>query len=327
MVLTPSTHILKKLVLIKQIYKQAYEHSKKKNSYISRIQAVIGFDWANEAIIKAGIQALDPSVAIKEGVNAFLQQCENLLSRNQLGNLTHRNEFRHVHRIRNHAQHDARYPTFDEVQDCRTYTRDFLKSIAEQIWAINWDEISLSQAIIHPEIRTYLQRAEGDFLEGNYLRSVTNASIGLSWALSSANYLLIERYPFPPQFQRPFSTTSLDNYELSNLESDLSRFFDEHTQWLKWEKQKLNELITVLAFGLDLEMYKRFTVISPNINFATAGNPWIDRQRDRYSEEEADFVVQFATDSLIKIESIVGDLRAPFGKETSDNLKVIDLDQ
>ncbi|CAN5725256.1 hypothetical protein BH24ACI2_BH24ACI2_01210 [soil metagenome] len=51
----------KKLILVKQIYQRALIQAQAKHSYVDCIFAVVGFDLANETVLKAVVSALNPT--------------------------------------------------------------------------------------------------------------------------------------------------------------------------------------------------------------------------------------------------------------------------
>jgi hypothetical protein len=88
--------------------------------------AVIGFDLANETILKAVAVELNNTIKLKRYFNEVIEQINAELGKKGKPQLNTTNIGK-VHDIRNATQHHARYPTEIELNDCRTYTRDFLE--------------------------------------------------------------------------------------------------------------------------------------------------------------------------------------------------------
>ena len=322
MTLSIGTLTLKKLVLIKQTYNRAQEDSKSSYRYLSRIQAVIGFDWATEAIAKAAIREFDSKVKFKNNLHDLIQQCNSLLQSSNMRTISHTKELLYVRKIRNEAQHEARYPNNDELQDCRTYARDFLQEIVSQVWNVEWDDISMADAIEHPEVKEYIKRAESRFGQDDYKGAVINAVVALKWAFNASNKALIKSNYSPPDFQHNINSWRDDNYELRGLIGYLDNHFDDLTRWVKDENSKQSELTAVIAYGLDIKMYQKYISLAPNVDFSLGGNPHIDFKPNEYTEDDANFVLQYCIDSIMTLESAVGDLAAPFGEINRSKLVV-----
>lgn len=316
---------LNKIILIKQTYNRAQKDSKSSYRYLKRIQAVIGFDWATEAIIKTAIRKFDSRVKFKNDLNDLVKQCNSLLQSNQLQAISDIKELSHVRKIRNQAQHEARYPNNDELQDCRIYTRDFLREFVFYVWNVKWDDISMADAIEHPEVKEYIKEAESRFSQNDYKGAVINAVIAFEWAFNASNKALIKSSYSPPAFQHDIQSWRDDNYELRGVVGYLNIYFDKLTRWVKDENNKKRELTAVIAYGLDIKMYQKFSSLAPNVDFSIGGNPWIDLKPNKYTEDDANFVLQYCIDSIMQLESAVGDLAAPFGEINSSKLVVDDF--
>ena len=173
----------KKLILVKQLYQQAILQSASQYSTIKRILGVIGFDLAIETLLKTVVMAFDSSKVPPDKFNDIVQRANALLIKNGLNELPDRGNINYVHSIRNDAQHKAKYPNMDDVSDCRTYTRDFVDKIVNEVWAVSFEDISLSDSIQHIEIKKIILEAETALSQEDYQKAVENAAVGLTRSL------------------------------------------------------------------------------------------------------------------------------------------------
>src|SRR5262249_12091804 len=77
----------------------------------------------------------------------------------------------HVHDIRNDAQHRTKYPTGSEVNDCRTYVRDFLQKIVSGVWGLEFKRISTAGLIQQRGLRGVLSEADAALASGKKPKS------------------------------------------------------------------------------------------------------------------------------------------------------------
>ena len=175
----------KKLILVRQFYQKAVVQAEVMHSDIDRIMAIITLDLANETILKAVVSAVAPVKNPERFFHKLVDQANNELVTAGLAPIHHIVELKRVHDIRNDAQHKVKYPNENEVSDCRTYTRDFLRQIVLEIWGISFESISLVDVIQHTKIKGYLAEAEQHLANGEYAEAVVKSSAGFGWAISN----------------------------------------------------------------------------------------------------------------------------------------------
>lgn len=281
---------LKKLVLVKQLYQQAYLHSEARSSPVSRIIAVVTFDLATETILKAVFSSLNPSKNPEKEFQGLVSSVESSLTPIGLSSLPDKVQIQHVRSIRNDAQHKAKYPTEIEVNDCRTYTRDFLEHLTIQVWNKNFDEISLIDLIQHPKIKELLVKAETYFKNGEYPEATAYAEVVFNKCIN----LVIKRVIGElPQFQGTLST-SRDSYMALD---------------------KMKTMVMLQTLGLNFAEYAKYQQASSSVLPIETrdGNIRWRLRGEKPEEEEAKFTVNYVIDAILQVESYVGDIEKPFG--------------
>ncbi|BDQ31142.1 hypothetical protein NZNM25_01460 [Nitrosopumilus zosterae] len=293
--------ILKKLALSKQIFQRGLIHSQSETN-VDKLMAVILFDLSTETVLNAIITSIDSSKTPSDGFPSLLNQVESMLTSATLGGIPDRANILRVHSIRNDAQHDARYPNNSEVSDCQTYTRDFLKKIVEQVWGLNFEQISLADLIQNEKIKNILKDADLA-LERKEIQTAINESVmGLEKTLSIVGGSLVGG-SLTYLFDQIVTTSSFDGMKGN----------DEITRSFK----KIQETLRFVSLGLDYSKYLKFKSITGQPLF-TLGN---DKPKDFFDQKkdpalnDAEFVVAFAIDSVLLIEEKVGDIDKPFGKD------------
>jgi hypothetical protein len=292
----------KRLILIKQLYQQALIQAGDHSSSIRRIMAVIGFDLAIETMLKAVVSALDTKKVADREFQAIIQQADDLLAKNSLLEVPDKAHIRHVHEIRNGVQHKATYPNDTDISDCRTYTRDFLQKVTQEVWGLSFEKISLSELVKHPKVREDLLAGEAALSEGNYVEAVRQASIGLERA-----FLLLER--------------KLVGRGLKFIRGIMvERGFDDIVSSPDVLKtlEKMQETMLHLLMGsneADHAHYKQ--IAGPMVWYIGQGGPYPKhfRIKQDVDDHEAEFVLNYCIESVIEIENRVVDIDNPYLRE------------
>jgi hypothetical protein len=263
----------KKLILMRRLFQRALVMAESHPNEVDRILAVVGFDLTVETVMKAAVVSLDSSRRVAEGFDGLLQQTEDLLAARGLEPLPDRANVLHIHRIRNDAQHKARYPSPSEVQDCRTYARDFLLKFTNLVWGSVFERMSTIEIIQNEQIRTILQEAEAMLSTGEHKESIRRGALALT-----RGFALVERLILgpTPAWESPFS------------EFSLGRRYDEPLR-------RLRLLVQLGVLGLDVREYIRYLFVLEQA----------EMRNTAITEDEAEFVLGFCSETVARIESYV----------------------
>jgi len=304
----------KKLLLVKQLYQQAILQSSSENSVIKRIMAVIGFDLASETVLKAVVRALDTTVIFKGRFHELIDQVNRLLDDNGMSHIEDKANIKDVHKLRNLAQHEVRSPNVNEVNDCRTYTRDFLRKIVLKVWDVDFNNIRLSNNIQNSKIRDFLLKSEEAFKNGEYSESVKYAAGGLSLSLISVKKAIVGGVPRRPintaSFTRP-SGRPLGSTHFSEPEHTQSRYEEDLNKVMK----RMQETLLYIGLGMNYSEYMNYKKIVGDISFSVGSTePIMYGNKKPLDRDDAEYVISYCSEAIVQIESVVGDLKKPFGK-------------
>jgi hypothetical protein len=280
----------RKLVLVCQFYGRAIQLADSP-SPVDHIMAVIVFDLAAETALKAACTALDPRHVPKNDFQPLSQQVDSLLLGVGLGSLPRMATLQQVHNLRNNAQHRATYPHPSEVQDCRTYTRDFLDDLVQQVWGIAFADISLADTVRHMETRQLLKDAELALDQGDLPPVLENAVRATSRALAS-----VARAVVGPDVGKPMYSWGLGGQVGPTMHQQSDKAM-----------ARMQEMLLYVALGLDYGAAKRIervTGVLTNGDLVGMNQP--------LTRLDAERVLAHAIDTVVQIEERVGDLDAPF---------------
>lgn len=297
----PITH--RKLAIVKQLYNWGVSQGSDL-APPSRIIAVIAFDLACESALHAAAVALNPSGTISDKFTfqQLIKQVQDGLSQANLGTLEDVSNLRHVHSIRNDAQHKAKYPNETDIGDARTYTRDFLQKLIRQVWDFQFENISLVDLIQSDQLRSLLSKAETD-LHGNVLSDAAKSSaIAFAIAIGKAEPAIVGNSPRAPSFGNLGSLPHEFQTRISSFEDQLRRSSQSF--------DRLQRSILCLALGINYIAYLRFESLTGRVRFYASGNSEVFGTKKNLTREEAEFIVRFAIDATIQIESRLDDVNS-----------------
>lgn len=292
----------KKLILVKQLYQNAVVLSGSQHSTINRILSIIGFDLSIETSLRAAVGSLDSSRTPADGFQGLIQQVDNLCTQAGMNPIPDRANIQHIHSIRNDAQHKAKYPNESDINDCRTYTRDFLHKIFFEIWGVDFENISLVDIVQHDRVKRFLAEAETALEQKDYQLAVQHSAAGLTYALNRVQRAVVG---YMPSFTNRFMM--IDSFGREASESNGRDVYQAF--------KRIQDTVMYLSMGMNYSEYMKYKQISGFVIFTISGEPNFQGMKENIEPDEAEFVVAYCTESIEKIESLVGDINAPFGRE------------
>lgn len=290
----------KKLILVKQLYQQALVQSASQHSTIGRILSVIGFDLAIETMLRAVVGSLDVSKTPADGFQGLAQQCDALLTVAGCNLIPDKANILYIHSIRNDAQHKAKYPNESDVSDCRTYCRDFLQKVIADVWGLDFERISLTDAIQDDKVKQLLTEAETALSQKDYQQAIHQAAAGLTWALNCAKTAVVGRLP---SFAGAISLLDAFGEPMS----------ESHARDAYRALQRMQETLLYIALGMNYTDYMKYKQIAGHVYFTLDGSHHRQGGEENPDANDAEFTVAYCTDTVVQIESHVGSLQAPFG--------------
>jgi hypothetical protein len=292
----------KKLIIVKQLFQNALIQSASHHSLIDRLLSVIGFDLANETLLRVIASSLDSSKSPADGFQGLIQQCDALLIGDGHNVIPDKANIQYIHSLRNDAQHKAKYPNESDVSDCRTYARDFLHKISAELWGLDFEQISLIDVIQHEKVKQYLLDAENFLSKGNYQEAIHFASAGLTWTLNRVATALVGRLPsfaggmvLIDVFGKPMSDSKgIDGFRAI---------------------ERMQDTLLYVALGVNYTEFIRYQKFVGQVVFTGDGNSLNQGKLEPAEPNDVEFVVAYSINTVIQIEGIVGNIDAPFGSE------------
>ena len=282
----------KKLVIIKMIYYRATVFAKNEHSLSDRVMASILFDLTVETTFytllisnSSGKQAHTFSELIKN-VNQLLSQ--------QNKSLPPTSSIKHVHLIRNNAQHHLIFPTKSDLDDCRIYVRNFLNDFLKEVYGIDFTKLSLTTLIHNSGSKQCFVNAETAIDQGNYNEAVKLANIGFWTAFNHAGQGSVG-YPIYPDLYRIKLKSDVVNTEYREENVTIAL-------------RLIQDSVRNLALGVNHLDFSRFSAIAGTVHIDSAGKYTVKGIANNIGRGDAEFVLSFAIDKVVQFEDRVGDL-------------------
>jgi hypothetical protein len=278
------------------MYQRALIQSENTHNFVDRIFAVIGFDLANETVLKVTVSALKPAKKIADSFQSVLDQAEVELNARSIV-ISDKTKIQHVHNLRNDAQHKAKYPNEYDASDCRTYTRDFLTQIFSDVWGKSFESMSMIDSIQNQTIKSLLLEAEQDLIKDDFKNTIVKSKAAFQMMITGIADLLTEQ--ITPKITGIFVEQIFKKPE-SNRE-----LFDAFIS--------TRDLIAFQIIGISSLEFLKYKRITRFINMTITGFGRYTSVRLSSSKglnkEAAEFVISFVTNATILIERFDEDIR------------------
>lgn len=278
----------RRLVLAKQVYQRALALAHGTVGAVDGTLAVIEFDFALETVVKSVFRAFDQQRRMPEKLTELVSETNGLLQAQGYPPIAGAQNIHRVRGIRNAAQHEARTPTVDEVNDCRTHTHDFLAHVLNAVWGVAIDTLSMADAVQQPEVRRLLLDSERCLHAGNYLEAVQRSGAALTRAimhLYSAGLVMIPD---------------------SSLQVVLV---------------PMMQVVNFSALGLNYAEYMRYKQVAGENHYDAGGKLYSSGVKEPLDRKDAEHAVAYCEKTVLEIETRVGSLDEPFGiRRASDGL-------
>jgi len=280
----------KKLVLVKEIYHRALNLSQFAHRNIDKMLAVVQFDLANETALKAIAVDLNPMIGLQRSFPEVIKQVE--LELDKKGKiLPGVIQIQSVHNLRNVTQHHARFPNETELNDCRTYTRDFLVQVFSDVWGESFESISLIDLIKNNVAKNHLLEAEQNFAEDDFSKAVAKSKGAFQIVIDGLADLI---------------TGKIDSFVNGIVVSSYAKKTEPNKQVFS-ALQRIRELIAFQTIGINSQEYFRYEKFASFVIVdaqKSGGLIFRIKSSKEPTKEEAEYVFNFVVNAIIMIESL-----------------------
>lgn len=267
--LTPDER--RRLAFIRGLYRQAQQISETGGPMMAT--ALLLIHDATELFLVLVVEHLN--IPAKTGIT-FMQYWD------LVPQLTHKKSMDRLNTARGSLKHKGVSPADTVVRELVSIAHSFLIDSSHVFLGVNFDAISMVDAIANAQVRDLLAAAETELEQKKPTEAITQAAQAAYLANTPLSRRLIESRP--------------------------SAFDPEGDRWAREAIVELAENITLVTLGVNQALYARFRRISPSVVRSMAGS-WQVRWRggQEASTDDARFAIDFVTDFALAAERVFGE--------------------
>lgn len=286
--------ILRRLAIIKQLYNQGVEQTKRSENLASF--SILSFHDSVEMLLK-----LYSEFKNKKEVFSFPKYWDEfpeLPLKEQMNSLSLR---------RKNLKHKGLFPSKLDIDHSKFSTKDFLKESIELIDGIKFDSISLTELVSNNEVRELLKESENQIDKKNYDLILENTAKAFAILIRQYEKKADGNYSSPFFFGEDLSFHNsffmgFDSSELPSEFRKLGEFIDKSGESIK----QMQFAIKIISLGLDYKKYVLFKYLTPNATFTIGGDiiceMWSGHKKEQYPENELSFLINFVVECSLKLQ-------------------------
>ncbi|MCB0195752.1 MAG: hypothetical protein KDJ65_27630 [Anaerolineae bacterium] len=188
------------------------------------------------------------------------------------------------------------------------------------------NEIGFAKLIQHPKIKLLIEDAERELNSGNYLEAVKKSNACISFTIKELEDYFFHRYTdvhsiFAPSFSKAAINVSQNNTPIEINEQNKNKL--NYTYDLADELQffqlvihnslrNVHEILLWNVLSLSYVEYLKFRKIAGYVQYNNdMSEITYHRQNKNFDKKDAEFVLAYCINTIIEIESRVGNIEAP----------------
>lgn len=285
--------IIKRLALIKQLYKIGVEQSK-------QVESIASFSLLS---FHDSIEMFFLLIAEKENIKtdglSFMDYW------NKFPNLTLRESIRALKDRRVNIKHKGLLPSKSDIEISRINANDFFKQNTPIFFDIDFDEIALYTLIEDKNLRKYLEEAQKALDDKKYQIVIEKTSVAFN------ELLFIYEENKTNDYESPFHLGKDMRFSSSFTEEirDKPKLVD----FVKRTSDSLNKIqkrLKIISFGIDYKKYIKFDLLTPVVSKTLGGEYVLEMFGKKiWSKENCQYCIDFVTDCCLKLQEFNFDIQ------------------
>ncbi|MGN6646636.1 MAG: hypothetical protein ACTHJT_08900 [Cytophaga sp.] len=286
--------MIKRLALIKQLYKVGIEQSKQFETLASF--SVLTFHDSIEMFLKL----LSEHKNIKSEKFNFLDYWTSIPE------LTLKESMKSLNSRRVNIKHKGLLPSKSDIEISRVNTTDFLNQNSKIFFNIDFENISLVELVDFIEVKKYLIKAQSGLDNYNWENCIENSAIAFYQLLYEYENNKIGSYINSPfyfgkdfHFHTSFTMGIKDNKKLA-------QFVDRVGDSIG----KMQQAIKITSLGIDYKRYVKFKLLTPIITRTTGGIFFAELwNKKKWTKENCQYCIDFVIESSLKLQEFNFDIQ------------------
>jgi len=284
----------RRLLLAKQLYLHGVDHSHKAGP-LNKMIAVHNLHNAIEIVLRAIF--LHHEIRIDRELNIEFEVMLNQIDQHQSFRedgirLPYRQELRNLNQLRNHVQHHAIEPESATMEYWRVFTDEFLKSVCQTYFDVDFSALSPLDYIDNEIIRELLRESLSCIEDGNLKKSLVLSKVAFDWSASTI-FSEVPELLLSPDFS-------------ISIEDHRTRLWQALFGLAEGTKRAVF-YAALLSSGISLADLKRFKMYTDDVivNFSYSGRPEVIwRTGDEPEEDSTKWVHDFVVNTIVHWQTL-----------------------
>lgn len=284
-------NLLKRLSIIKLLYKIGLEQSKQSESI--SFFSILAFHDSIEMFLKLACEYKQ----VKSEKLSFIEYWDSL------PHLTLKESMRNLNSRRVNLKHKGLIPAKIEIESSRVNTTDFFEQNTKTTFDINFSEISLLELIKYEKVKLILNEAQEKLNDKNFEMSFLKSVEGFEELLSEYKLNKVGKFTknlfdFPERIKIESSNSSWSNND------NKDKRLDDVVKKINDKFVHLERALEVVSFGFDFRKYSKFKMLSPEVYKNTSGyyQFYNYKNRIKFDEEGCEFGIDFVLECCLKLQ-------------------------
>jgi hypothetical protein len=295
--------IVKRLALIKYLYRIGIEQSRQAGMFAGF--SILTFHDSAEMFLLLVLEDKgDPRPQKERNKNIqFMQYWE------YFDGLTLRESMNMLKERRRNIKHKGIFPSTSDIEESRVTITRFFKENTPKLFNEDFDTISVSDLIVYPNIREYVNLAKSFLTQNNYYDCLVNAKIGFEELLSTYE-----------SDKRQWHDSILSVGE--KVGKDYRNLVSSNKEGLRWFEQvthttnNVRNILKVSALGIDYRKYVLFDFVTPKVieTCRTGKDKYVYDAKENFEKrrtitnQDCQFCIDFVIDSALKLQEFNFDI-------------------
>lgn len=285
--------IIKRLALIKHLYKLGLEQSRQVETLASF--SILSFHDSIEMCLKL----IAEHKSIKSDSFSFLDYW------NQIPTLTLKESMRNLNARRTNIKHKGLLPSKSDIEISRVNTTDFFEQNVIIQLGIEFKDISLLTLITYEKVKILLEEAQKDLEVDQNKSCIEKASFAFeelvyTYENNKINYFRHSPFSFGEDLS--FNTS----FFMGIKDRRMAQFVDK----VKGSLEAIERAIKIMSFGIDYKRFAKFKMLTPKVIRRIDNVLYLDDTfgKKKWTRENCQYCIDFVLDCSLKFQEFDFDI-------------------
>jgi hypothetical protein len=277
--------LLKRLSLIKYLYKQGVEISNRPETIA--FHSILLFHDSVEMFLKLAATYKN----MRSDKFSFMEYWI------QIPELTLKASMDSFNKLRVNLKHHGQIPSKVDLETSRVNTTDFFHQNTQLIFGVDFSQITIFDLVIYSNVKQYLINAQ-TLLEANKFSDSVEE-------VTKAFYELIDDYKESKSDYRhnQFEFTKHIRFDRWGELKPISKPIEEMARDINDNFKTLNQALEIIALGIDYRKFTKFKMLTPIVHRFDSGEYHMEIWGEKiWDKDNCQFLIDFVLESAIKMQ-------------------------